>query len=438
MIDRRAMLLATGGLLLSTNPAHAAPPADLKTAARDAWLYGLPLIEYAAIRTKGAITGGEMKRAAGFTHNRTLAGPDQRGVTTPNNDTLYSTAFVDLGAGPATLVLPATGDRYFSVHFMDAYTNTFAILGTRTTGPDGGTFTLVGPRGAAPAGAVRSPTPWIWIVVRTLVDGQADLTAGHAVQDALRLTTAARRAPGTFAKRGDPWEAYFASVQALVIENPPPATDASVFRRFGPLGLTPRGGFDAAKFSPAQRGEIEAGVAEARSMLGRRGAGAAVGGWTYPPANLGDYGQDYLLRAQVALSGLGALTRAEAMYMRPVAPDAGGWGDGLYRLHFDAGHLPPLDGFWSMSMYEVTPEGQLFFSRNPLGRYAIGDRTQGLKRGADGSLDIWISRADPGGERTANWLPAPASGPYAMSFRAYLPKPELMDGRYRLPAIVKA
>ena len=158
-----------------------------------------------------------------------------------------------------------------------------------------------------------------------------------------------------------------------------------------------------------------------------------MNGWRYPKADLGDFGQDYLFRARVAVGGLGALPRHEAMYMRAVAP--GGrprFGDGAWRLNFPPGQLPPVDAFWSLTMYEATAQG-FFLTENPLGRYAIGDRTKGLRRNADGSLDIWIARQDPGGGRTENWLPAPATGPYIMSLRAYVPKDALLTGAYRIP-----
>lgn len=414
--------------------------ADLKAAAREAWLYGLPLIEVAATRARGDIVGGEPS-PGGFVHKRDLAGPEQRGVTTPNADTLYSTAFIDLAAGPATITLPASGERYLSLQIMDAYTNTFAVLGTRTTGPDGGTFTVVGPQAAGAAGSIRAPTPLIWLIGRILADDEADLPAACAVQDGLRLETVPAATPAAFASRAAPWEAYFASVQALVVQNPPPATDAAFFRRVRALGLSPGGGFDPARFDAEERAQIEAGVAEARGLLTRRGQPRPEDGWVYPLANLGDYRQDYVSRAGVALAGLGALTREEAMYMRAVSPDTRGFafdGEALYRLSFPAGRHPPVDAFWSMSLYEVTDEGQLYFVPNRLGRYAIGDRTAGLAANTDGSLDIWIGRADPGGARTANWLPAPASGPYMLTFRAYLPRPELLAGRWRLPAIQRA
>ena len=164
--------------------------------------------------------------------------------------------------------------------------------------------------------------------------------------------------------------------------------------------------------------------------------GGGVQGWSYPRSTLGDFNQDYAFRAAVALAGLAALPPAEAMYMNPMG-DRGRMftGEGPYRLSFPAGQLPAVDAFWSLTMYEATPDGQFFLVENPIRRYSIGDRTPGLKTNADDSLDIWISRADPGGDRSANWLPAPASGPFTLSFRAYLPRPEFLDGRYRLPAI---
>ena len=160
-------------------------------------------------------------------------------------------------------------------------------------------------------------------------------------------------------------------------------------------------------------------------------------GWAYPRGNLGDYGQDYIYRAIIALMGLGALPVAEAMYMKAAGDDGAGLftGDGLYRLTLPA--QMPIDGFWSLSMYEAMPDGQFFFTENPLGRYAIGDRTAGLKRKDDGSVDIWIGRADPGGERSSNWLPAPKAGPFAMYLRTYLPKPELINGPFRFAPITK-
>jgi hypothetical protein len=221
--------------------------------------------------------------------------------------------------------------------------------------------------------------------------------------------------------------------------NPPPVTDLALLRAVAPLGL--QDGFDPTRFSKAEAGEIEAGVAEARQAARRGGLGGAAftDGWSYPSARLGDFDQDYGYRAAVALSGLAALPPAEAMYMRAQGDLRGDLFDGAkaWRLHFPPGGHLPVNSFWSLSLYEATDDGQFFFTDNPLDRYAIGDRTPGLAPNADGSLDIWLGHADPGPERRSNWLPAPA-GPFALFMRAYLPKAELLDGRYRIPAIVEA
>jgi hypothetical protein len=318
---------------------------------------------------------------------------------------------------------------------MDMFTDNFAVLGARTVGPEGGSFTLVGPTAAGPEGAIRSPTPWVWALARTLVDGPQDLAAAHAVQDGLKLQAAPARKPAAFAGRAAPWGEYFAAVQALLRESPLPATDAALFHRIAPLGLGAHGGFDPARFTPAQAAEIQAGVNAARGLLlGLRGRQLVVDGWAYPPADLGDFGQDYLMRAGVALAGLAALPREEAVYLRAVPP-SGGFnftGDG-YRLRLPG--VVPADGFWSLTMYEATADGQFFLTPNPIGRYAIGDRTPGLVRGPNGELEIRIARSSPGPGQEANWLPAPAKGPFALTFRAYLPRAELLDGRWRLPAL---
>lgn len=435
-MDRRQLLAAGGAWAAMAGRAFAAD-SDLRAAARDAWLYCLPLIEMAGTRARATAAGppGDPNGSNRFIHSRNLAGPAARGVTTPNNDTLYSSAWLDLVAGPVTITLPATGKRYFSLALMDMFTNNFAVLGTRTMGGRGGDVVIAPPTGPAPPGAIRSPTPWVWALARTLVDGPGDLAAAHAVQDGIVLRARAGRMPDPVPGRAAAWNDYFLQAQTLLAENPPPRADDDFFRRIAPLQLGPTHGFETARFADPEVAEVEAGVGDARAaLLAQRGKQAAQNGWVYPQANLGDFGQDYAYRAAVAIGGLAALPIAEAMYMRPMAPGGGFvFNGGHYKLSLPA--ALPVDGFWSLTMYEATPQGQFFLTDNPLGRYAIGDRTPGLVRDATGGLDIWIGREDPGAGRTSNWLPAPAQGPFALTLRAYLPKPEFLDSRYRLPAL---
>jgi hypothetical protein len=409
-------------------------PLALENAAAEAWLYGLMLLENARARSEALATAKPNTLA----HTYKLATPESRSITTPNNDTLYSRAWIDLAAGPVTLTMPNVGDRYVSYAFMDMYGNNFAILGSRTTGGAGGKVTLIGPAVAATdKNAIRSPTRWVWLLIRLLVDNDDDVPVANALQNKMRLTGQPAAVPRTYAKRSDPWPEYFASVQALVLENPPPITDMGFFKRITALGLSAHGGFDAKKFSEADGQAITNGLALARKQLATTGGVRIADGWVYPKSSLGNYGQDYLYRAQVALFGLAALTPVEAMYIRPVAsdgtyllPSAATW-----RLHFDKERLPPVNAFWSLSMYQPTPDGQFFFFNNPSNRYAIGDRTKGLKYNSNGSLDIWIARNDPGADRHPNWLPAPPTEKFAVFLRAYLPRPELLDGDYRVPTI---
>lgn len=408
----------------------------LKDAAKIAWLYTLPLVEIATTRARGAMGGTQMNV---FGHMRKLADHKARAVTTPNNDTFYSSAQVDLSAGPITITLPPTGDRYISLAFMDAYTNNFAILGTRTTGGAGGTYKLVGPHDAAEGrNVVRSPTNHVWALARILVDGPEDMEAAQAVQRGISMQGPEVPTPGPFAHRGAGWQDYFETAARLLAANPPPVTDGAELAKMAPLGLDD---FDASSFSAQEAAAIEAGLAEAKIEV-RKGGLGGVGfeeGWSYPNNRLGDFGQDYRYRAAVALAGLAALPLVEAMYMRGQGDLPRALYDGAksWRLHFPADRLLPVNSFWSLSLYEATEDGQFFFTDNPINRYAIGDRTPGLKTNDDGSLDIWIGNENPGPEREANWLPAPA-GPFALFMRAYLPKPELLDGHYRLPPVVEA
>jgi hypothetical protein len=162
-----------------------------------------------------------------------------------------------------------------------------------------------------------------------------------------------------------------------------------------------------------------------------------VNGWNYPARNLGNFCNDYLYRATIALTALAALETAEATYLSCGSDEAGQPLDGSarYVLRFEPGQLPPAKAFWSLTMYEVTPEGRAFFADNPIGRYAIGDRTKGLHKSPDGALEIYVQHARPGAEQESNWLPAPASGPIRLLLRAYEPQEALLDGRYRLPPV---
>ena len=355
---------AAGGFT-ATGAAMVATP-TLRDAARDAWLYTLPLDEVANVRARSLTFGA---KAGQFVPQKDLATPATRIITTPNVDTIYASAFIDLTNGPATLTVPALGDRYASFALMDMWSDNFAVLGTRTTGPGGGTFTLVGPGAASSPDALRSPTNWVWALARVVVNGPADIDAARAAQAGFRIDAAPAGPWAKSAKRNGPWQDYFKAADALLRESPPPATDVGVLRRIAPLGLGPFGkGFDPSRFSPAEQAQVEAGVADALAIVKNPTLGVRIeNGWVYSGADTGNFFQDYLYRARIALSGLAALPEAEAMYLNAIAPDGRGVfeGAGRARMHFAKGQLPPTNAFWSLTMYEATPRRAVLPDRKP-------------------------------------------------------------------------
>lgn len=416
---------------------------DLTEIARQAYLYTLPLI--IAEATRRAFLASPRNRVNCFHHAHRLLGYRDREVTAPNNDTLYSVAWLDLSAGPVTLSIPKTDERYFSLALMDMYTNNFVILGTRTTGGNGGVYTVVGPTHAVPAGShriVRAPTARVWALGRLLVDGDNDLRAALEIQRGLFVAEGAKTDddidPGPAVLASADWNDYFLAANRLLKRDSPPVTDRRLLEQIAPLHVGPDQNFDAQSFAGDQVSEIAAGVTAARRELANTAGSLGMdrGAWTYPDEHIGSYGQNYQYRAEIALSYLAALPREEAMYMQARGSEPNGLFDGAqdYVLHFPAGELPPVDSFWSLSLYEATQEGLFFFADTPSHRYTMGDRSPGLTFNADGSLDIWIGAHSPGDTKEHNWLPSSPSA-FALVFRCYLPRNPLLAGNYRLPGV---
>jgi hypothetical protein len=225
-------------------------------------------------------------------------------------------------------------------------------------------------------------------------------------------------------------------VNETLSRSPIPANHAGRIARLHAVGIRPGASNVWPQLSPAVQAMWTSSW-ESLNMGLRGGLDTYVtrhDGWSYPQPGLGNFGQNDAYRAAVALEGLAALEPAEAMYMFTRTTADGLALDGAnnsYRIRLPANI--PVDGFWSLTMYEET-EDRLFFVDNPIRRYAIGNRTPGLQRNADGTIDILMQHAAPEGGAAANWLPAPR-GPFRLGFRAYLPKQEFREGRFRLPGV---
>jgi len=417
----------------ATTTASDAPLTPLEQACRDFYLYGLAALEMARARER---TMGPQANV--FRHVRALATAASRRVTTPNNDTLYSSAWIDLRGGAVEIAVPETGRRYFSLALLDMHSNNFHIVGTRLTNGKAHRIRLIPPNATPAVGEVRAPTWWVWAQGRTLVDSLTDLPAAHAVQDALGLfapSTSSQPAPPTMSANSAAAVAQFAAIaQLLDTEATPARADYELLARLRAQGLSASAlaAADQRLHDACERG-LTAARAEIRRVID---AAPLVDGWIYARPSIGDFGTDYLYRASTAVWGLAALPMSEAIYVRAAGPGPQASFDGTrtHSIRFDRDRLPPVSAFWSLSLYELLPSGELFFFDNPLQRYAIGDRTPGLAYGTDGSLEIHMAATDPGEARRSNWLPCPR-GPFVLLLRAYLPTPAFADGRYRVPAV---
>lgn len=439
-----SLLMAT---LFSASPLQAQPAAPFSAGStmEQAFTYACPIAEMMRLRWSYLEDPANAARgpANAFVHGRELVDYRRRVVTTPNNDTLYSRAFLDLSTGPVRIHVPDTGGRYYSVALYDIFSNHFATIGSRLTGTREGDFVVVGPhwQGKLPENArlVRSPTDDVLALTRIVVDGPADLPAVRALQDGTRMMSLGKqpsqRPAGIAPVPGDPAAFVTAVNQALAV-NGVPSYEKPMLERFAKVGICGKAcSWDAL---PADvRAEWSRRFPTMLASLKKPLSGDAkpVNGWYYNPPQIANFGTDYNYRAVIALNALLALEPAEAVYPSAEADTRGDafTGERKYRLRIPATGIP-VEAFWSLSMYELMDDGRLFFTANPINRYAIGNRTSGLKKNVDGSIDILIQHEAPGGDKDANWLPAP-KGQFRMVFRGYQPRTEVLDYRFRLPGV---
>ncbi len=431
-------------------------------AATQMYVYGYPLVY--CLKEVGGFAEGHSSLPLSSPWNRfgsarELLGPETTFVS-PNNDTLYVLAALDLRSGPQVLHVPDTADRYYVLQFVDAWTNNFAYIGRRATGTSERRFLLAGPNDstAAPEGmeVVRAPTDVAMIVGRVQVNGAADAPAVHAIEDQFTLTPLNEGpAEGAPIPEPDPavpealewWDRFRVELAAF----PPPAADAPLLAIAETLGLTASESpyVDA---DPELAEALVAGAKAGQEMIETlaKGGTPAASGWASalhsfdyntdsfgvgtidaPEWRIDDRATAYATRAAAARGGLFGNHGYEANY-EMVWVDADGEqlnGSRRYELRLEA--TPPVEAFWSLTMYSVP---KFVLVANPIDRYSIGDRTPGLQFAEDGSLTIYLQRESPGADKESNWLPTP-EGDFRPIMRMYQPEPEVLAGDYALPAI---
>ncbi|QFU74377.1 DUF1254 domain-containing protein [Halioglobus maricola] len=415
-----------------------------------AYVFGYPLVVMELTR-RGMVEAEGVNR---FNHNQVFPDHTFREVVRPNTDTLYSSAWLDLTDGPLQLDTPDTAGRYFVIPLMDAWTNVFASIGKRTRGTGAASYLLAGPdwQGDAPTGMelVRAPTNMVWVIGRIQTNGPDDVASVGVLQQGFRLVPLDNPAPSAhLAKKAAPLSPTNAGLDPYAqIENMPaadflqllaqlmaeqPATtrDAPYLQQLVGIGLLAGQRYEIERLS-----SLDAWLLDTGKRLAHAGVRKALdsrtpeNGWRVARSGIGNYGIDYGTRTGVAMIGLGALPPEEAIYPNAIS-DAQGQplsGEHRYRIHFPPGQTPPVDAFWSLTMYDANG----FLVENPIDRYTLGDRDT-LVFNEDGSLDVLIQHDAPLGSQD-NWLPAPA-GEFAVTMRLYLPRDTVLDGSWRVPGI---
>ena len=430
---------------------HRSPQSALAAhAAIAAVVAGYPLLE--SVRTcriqTGDVQTGPGAQGYGRAPFNVLGHSDHRwtdrdrDIVTPANDLLYTNAWLDLRQGPVILTLPRQTGRFFVVELLDAWTNNFFNIGMRNTPAEGGRFALLGPDCSdadAPAGCVplHCPTSLVWVLGRVLVDSDDDVAAARAFQTSWHISAPppAAAAPASVAawqEGGDPALDFFANLGRALADFPPPPEHAGVFLLLKSVHLTLRPDGRLGELRPATLEGLRQGHAAGMALIEGHTRAASKAPWRYS-TRLGRYGDDLMLRASTAYKGLGALSAEIAVYAMSDYDHDGRQLDGrhLYRIRFDDGGDLPADAFWSITLYGE----DRYLAPNPLHRFALGNRSA-LQRDADGSLNLYVSQAQPPGPTAmlCNWLPAPA-GPFYLILRLYHPQQRLFDGQYRFPEI---
>lgn len=425
-----------------------------------AYIYAFPLLYLTQLRYKWATDATSFPYAAlnHLYHFRNIADASYKDGGSPNNDTLYSWGFLDLSKEPVVLAHPDMGERYFTFELADMYGDNFGYVGKRTTGSKAGAFLIVNPEwnGQKPtdiSDVVRSRTPYALVFGRTFVDSPNDVKAVNGLQDQYQVVPLSlwgksgvmlpenRNVWPPFDSKGDPL-ADWKTINRAMAENPPVEKDKQLLEMFATVGIGPRLTDQLTKLDDASKRGLARAAEGGRAMVeGMMAAGVGnkiVNGWLYPPLNLGRLGvlsDEFRSRAIGAAGGIICQDAAEAVYIIAFTDSDGLPLDGVnrYTLRFEKGGLPQVHEFWSLTMYGADHN----LVDNPISRYAIRDRTLGIKVDTDGSITLYLQSSSPGKDKESNWLPTPKQGSFNMALRAYVPGEQIIKQTWKPPTVKK-
>jgi hypothetical protein len=455
------LLLASLSILMSTGAwaDFTATPSEARAIAKEAYLYGYPVVEmYKTLYTQAVDKGGVNYKAP-FNHIGNTAQvftPKDTALATPNPDTPYSFVWMDLRSEPLVLTLPKIEDnRYYSVQLIDLYTQNFAYLGTRSTGNNGGHYMIAGPnwKGQQPVDVDRvvySESNIAYALYRTQLFDEKDLNKVKQIQNGYKvqsLSSYVKQAAPAKAPKID-WPKPMASMSEgpqlfrylnfMLAFAAPQDSEKDLLARFATIGIAPGAPFKVNQLSTEQRKALEDGIADAKAEFAAFKKDkldtqqVAVGDLF---GNRDHLNNNYLYRYAGADVGLFGNSADEATYFNYVVDSDGKPANGArhsYTVHFAKDQLPPADAFWSLTLYDTKTK---LLVPNHKKRYVINSRMlPNLKLDADGGLTLALQHHEPPKAEQSNWLPAPP-GPFYAVLRMYLPKPEANNGQWKLPPL---
>jgi hypothetical protein len=456
--------LAIGAIALANvsvaPPAHAQKRLEAYDIAKEAYIYAFPMIAGYKAMYQFSVdkTSSQYKGPFNQVHNTArVFTPKDTAIVTPNSDTPYSMVQADLRAEPIVLCVPEIEkDRYYSVQLTDMYAFNYGYIGTRTTGNGAGCFMIAGPdwSGETPEGiakAFKSETQFGLVIIRTQLFNPADIDNVKKIQDGYKVTPLSQflGKPAPPAPPAIDFPAFtddafklkaFEYLNFLLQFAPEVPAEKELRAKFAKIGIVPGKPYSLPALGDGKIA-TELGIKEGFEAIQKRrqGVGTLENGWQVAKI-FGDrafYAGDYTMRAAAALAGIYGNDAVEALY--PFAAQDN-WGEKIdgskhnYTITFPANAFPPVNAFWSITMYDG--KTQLLID-NPINRYLVNSpMLPGMKTNPDGSLTIYVQPTSPGPEKESNWLPAP-NGPIYMVMRLYLPKAEALDGTWKPPVVIR-
>jgi hypothetical protein len=431
---------------------------------KQAFIYGFPAVYLANLRYRfvekpeGLVSMGVNEI---YSH-RTPAGPENKYGGSPNRDTPYSFAFIDLTDDAAIFTMPKNPDsRYYNVQFADFYSDVYGYITQLNHGDISGDYLIVGPnfKGKIPTGykgVLHSPTNWTFVIPRTFTDTtDADLKICHAIQDGYKLTMLSEKGKTPAPKRRDVLDVLDAkadplnalkTMNAVMMENPPPARDDALMKLFALVGLGSKGIKNLDTLDESTKKGLRRAVVDAMGLMQNASVkygsitnnSKTVNEWVWAPKNWGRMAEtsDFFGRAATqCMVGIIEHWVEEATKMRAFKDGKGNPlnGSNKYKIHFDKSQIPHPKAFWSITAYN----DKYNLIENDAKIWCLGSYTKTMKYNNDGSLDIYLQAEKPEGDKALNWIPVVKGDDFNLFFRAYLPEPSWINQTYIAPPVEK-